>query len=315
MIRIVVQRASQGALVLLLVSAITFFLVNAAPGGPSSLMRMDVTAEQREALSRRLGLDQPLPVRYGQWLAGSLRGDLGISMTSNEPVGQRIGQRLPATLVLAGVSLGLSIVLGIPMGVLAALRRNRLPDFLVALVSVLGVSVPAFWLGIMLILTFSVNLNWLPSSGIVSSGGEGELLDRVQHLIMPALVLSTTVLPYVVRFTRSALLEVLGQDYVRTATAKGLARVQVVYGHALRNALVPVVSIIGTLVPRLVGGAVITEAVFGWPGMGRLAVEAASGRDYPLIVGITVVVSAVVVLSSLIVDLAYTWLDPRIRLA
>jgi peptide/nickel transport system permease protein len=314
-LRIVAQRASQGALVLVLVSAITFFLVNLAPGGPSSLMRMDVTAEQREALSRRLGLDQPVLVRYGQWLAGSLRGDLGISMTSNEPVGQRIVQRLPNTLLLAGVALGLSIVLGIPMGVLAALRRNRLPDFLVALVSVLGVSVPAFWLGIMLILMLSVNLNWLPSSGIVSSGSDGDLLDRVQHLLMPALVLSTTVLPYVVRFTRSALLEVLGQDYVRTATAKGLARMQVVYGHALRNALVPVVSIVGTLVPRLVGGAVITESVFGWPGMGRLAVEAASGRDYPLIVGITVVVSAVVVLSSLIVDLAYTWLDPRIRLA
>jgi peptide/nickel transport system permease protein len=301
--------------VLLLVSAITFLLVNLAPGGPASLMRMDATPEQREALARRLGLDQPVLVRYGQWLGGAIRGDLGMSMSSSEPVGQRITQRLPNTLLLAGVALGLSVVAGIPMGVFAALRRNHVPDFVIALVSVLGVSVPAFWLGIVLILMLSVNLNWLPSSGITSSGSEGDVLDRVQHLIMPALVLSTTVLPYVVRFTRSALLEVLGQDYVRTATAKGLARVQVVYGHALRNALVPVVSIIGTLVPRLVGGAVVTEAVFGWPGMGRLAVEAANGRDYPLIVGITVVVAAVVVASSLLVDLAYTWLDPRIRLA
>jgi peptide/nickel transport system permease protein len=198
---------------------------------------------------------------------------------------------------------------------MAALRRNTLVDVLVALASVFGLSIPAFWLGIMLILTLSVNLNWLPSSGITTSGGDGDVLDRLAHLIMPALVLSTTVLPYVVRFTRSALLEVLNQDYVRTATAKGLARVRVVYGHALRNALVPVVSIVGTLVPRLVGGAVVTEAVFGWPGMGRLAVEAANGRDYPLIVAITVVVAGVVVLTSLIVDLAYTWLDPRIRLA
>jgi peptide/nickel transport system permease protein len=277
-------------------------------------MRMDATPEQRDALTRRFGLDQPVPVRYLQWLGGALHGDLGVSLSSNEPVAFRIGQRLPNTLLLAGTALIVSIVIGIPLGVVAALRRNSPPDFAVAMVSVLGVSVPAFWLGIILILAFSVSLRLLPSSGIASSGNEGDLGDRLQHLIMPTLVLSTTVLPYVVRFTRSALLEVLHQDYVRTATAKGLSHVRVVYGHALRNALVPVVSIVGTLVPRLVGGSVVTEAVFGWPGMGRLAVEAANGRDYPLIVGITVIVAFVVVASSLVVDLAYTWLDPRIRL-
>jgi peptide/nickel transport system permease protein len=304
----------QGAIVLVLVSAITFLLVNLAPGGPASLMRMDATPEQRDALTRRLGLDQPVPVRYTQWLAGALHGDLGISLNSNEPVLFRIGQRLPNTLLLAGTALVLSIVVGIPMGVVAALQRNSPADFVLATVSVMGLSIPAFWLGIILILAFSVNLQLLPSSGIASSGNESDLVDRLQHLVMPALVLSTTVLPYVVRFTRSALLEVLHQDYVRTATAKGLSRRIVVYGHALRNALVPVVSIIGTLVPRLFGGSVVTEAVFGWPGMGRLAVEGANGRDYPLIVGITVIVAAVVVISSLVVDLAYTWLDPRIRL-
>src|SRR5437879_614254 len=314
MLRLAAQRVVQGVIVLVLVSAITFLLVNLAPGGPSSLMRMDATPEQREALSRRFGLDQPVPVRYIQWLGGALHGDLGISLSSNEPVAFRIGQRLPNTLLLAGTALVVSILLGIPMGVVAALRRNSLPDFVVATVSVLGVSVPAFWLGIILILAFSVSLRVLPSSGLATSGDEGGLGDRLQHLVMPALVLSTTVLPYVVRFTRSALLEVLHQDYVRTATAKGLSRARVVYAHALRNALVPVVSIVGTLVPRLVGGSVVTEAVFGWPGMGRLAVEAANGRDYPLIVGITVIVAAVVVSSSLVVDLAYTWLDPRTRL-
>lgn len=300
---------------LILVSAITFLLVNLAPGGPASLMRMDATPEQREALTRRLGLDQPLPVRYVQWLGGAVHGDLGTSLSSSEPVAFRIEQRLPNTLELAATALAVSIVLGIPLGVLAALRRNSLPDFAVAVISVVGLSVPAFWLGIILILLLSVELNWLPSSGVVSSGTEGDVADRLLHLFMPAVVLSTTVLPYVVRFTRSALLEVLGQDYVRTATAKGLSRLRVVYAHALRNALVPVVSIIGTLLPRLVGGSVVTEAVFGWPGMGRLAVEAANGRDYPLIVGITVVVSAIVVVTSFVVDLAYTWLDPRIRLA
>lgn len=309
------QRLGQGVIVLLLVSAITFLLVNLAPGGPSSLMRMDATPEQREALSHRLGLDQPLGVRYLQWLGGAVHGDLGISLSSTEPVAFRIEQRLPNTLVLASCALLLSVVIGVPLGVLGALRRNRLPDFLVAAVSVVGLSVPAFWLGIVLILLLSVQLNWLPSSGVESSGSDGAITDRLAHLLMPAVVLSTTVLPYVVRFTRSALIEVLGQDYVRTATAKGLSRGTVVYGHALRNALVPVVSIIGTLIPRLVGGSVVTEAVFGWPGMGRLALEAANGRDYPLVVGITVVISALVVLTSFLVDLAYTWLDPRIRLA
>src|SRR5712691_12204650 len=314
MLRIAAQRVVQGVIVLVLVSAITFLLVNLAPGGPAALMRMDVTPEQRDALTRRFGLDQPVPVRYLQWLGGALHGDLDVSLSSDEPVAFRIAQRLPNTLLLAGTALIVSIVIGIPLGVVAALRRNRPPDFAVAVVSVMGVSVPAFWLGIILILAFSVSLRVLPSSGIASSGDEGDLVDRLQHLIMPALVLSTTVLPYVVRFTRSALLDVLHQDYVRTATAKGLSRARVVYAHALRNALVPVVSIVGTLVPRLFGGSVVTEAVFGWPGMGRLAVEAANGRDYPLIVGITVIVATVVVLSSLVVDLAYTWLDPRIRL-
>ena len=300
---------------LILVSAITFLLVNLAPGGPASLMRMDATPEQRQALATRLGLDQPIPVRYVQWLGGALHGDLGTSLSTSEPVTLRIQQRLPNTLVLALTALAASIVLGIPLGMLAALRRNSVPDFVVAVVSVVGLSVPAFWLGIVLILLLSVEFNLLPSSGVATTGSEGDLVDRVRHLLMPGVVLSTTVLPYVVRFTRSAMLEVLGQEYVRTATAKGLSRLRVVYGHALRNALVPVVSIIGTLVPRLVGGSVVTEAVFGWPGMGRLAVEAANGRDYPLIVGITVVVSAIVVGTSFVVDLAYTWLDPRIRFA
>ncbi len=292
-----------------------FLLVNLAPGGPSSMMRFDVTAEQREALARRFGLDQPLPVRYGQWLARAVQGDLGSSMLTEEPVVKRIGDRLPNTLLLAALSLLVSVVVGIPMGVLAALRRNTPVDYLLALTSVLGLSIPAFWLGIMLILAFSVNSQLLPSSGIATTGNESALDDRIRHLVMPTIVLATTVLPYLVRFTRSALLDVLHQDYVRTASAKGLSRRAVIYGHALRNALVPVVSVTGTLIPRLVGGAVVTEAVFGWPGMGRLAVEAANGRDYPLILGITVVVAAIVVVTSLVVDLAYTWIDPRIRLA
>ena len=299
---------------LLFVSVLTFFFVNLSPGGPSSIMRIDATAEQREALTRRMGLDKPVPERYASWLGAAVRGDLGTSLLTDEPVGKRIADRLPATLLLAGVSLGASIALGIPLGVVSALRRNRFVDHAVGLFSVLGLSVPAFWLGIVMILVFSVELRLLPSSGIVTVG-EDSLADRLAHLAMPSVVLATTILPSVVRFTRSSLLEVLGQDYVRTAVAKGLAPLVVTYVHALRNALIPVVSVIGTLLPRLLGGAVVTEAVFGWPGMGRLALEAANGRDYPLVMGITMVVALVAILTSLVVDLAYTWLDPRVRLA
>jgi peptide/nickel transport system permease protein len=301
-------------IVLLIVSAITFFMINLAPGGPSALMRFDVTPEQREALTRRFGLDQPVPVRYLQWLANAVRGDLGTSLTTQQPVVDRIAERLPNTLLLSGLALTLSIVVGIPMGVASALRRGTATDYSLSALSLLGLSIPAFWFGIMLILTFSVTLQVLPSSGVATTGADFSLTDRLQHLIMPTIVLSTAALPTVVRFTRSAMLEVLGQDFIRTAAAKGLSRPAVTYGHGLRNALVPVVSVIGALVPRLVGGAVVTEAVFGWPGMGRLAVEAANGRDYPLVVGITVVIAAIVILSSLLVDLAYTWIDPRIRL-
>jgi peptide/nickel transport system permease protein len=300
--------------VLLIVSAITFFMINLAPGGPSALMRFDVTPEQREALTRRFGLDQPVPVRYLEWLAGALHGDLGTSLTTQQPVLDRIGERLPNTLLLSGLALALSIAVGIPMGVASALKRGSAPDYALSTLSLLGLSIPAFWFGIMLILTFSVNLQWLPSSGVATTGADFSLTDRIQHLLMPTLVLATAALPTIVRFTRSAMLDVLGQDYIRTATAKGLSRPVVTFGHGLRNALVPIISVIGALVPRLVGGAVVTEAVFGWPGMGRLAVEAANGRDYPLVVGITVVIAAIVILASLLVDLAYTWIDPRIRL-
>ncbi len=315
MLAVAAGRALQGIVVILLVSAITFFLVNLAPGGPAALMRMDATPQEREALTRRFGLDRPVPVRYLEWLSNAVRGDLGTSMLTQEPVVNRIGDRLPNTLVLSGLALAVSVVLGIPMGVLSALRRGKITDYTLAGVSLLGLSIPAFWFGIMLILGFSVSLHLLPSSGVATSGMDFNLMDRLQHLIMPTLVLSTTILPNVVRFTRSAMLDVLGQDFIRTAAAKGLSPTVVNFSHALRNALVPVVSTIGALIPRLVGGAVITEAVFGWPGLGRLAVEAANGRDYPLVVGITVVVAALVVLTSLVVDLAYTWIDPRIRLA
>jgi peptide/nickel transport system permease protein len=312
--RFLVQRIALGALVIVFASALTFFIVNLAPGGPASIMRFDVTAEQREALIKRMGLDRPVVERYAVWAIGAVRGDLGTSLLTDEPVTQRIGERLPNTLTLAGAALLLSITLGIPIGLIQALRRGSPLDHVLSLFSAIGLSVPVFWLGIVMILIFAVSLQVLPSAGVTGIA-EDNLLIRLRHLILPAAVLATTVLPTVVRFMRSAAMDVLHEDYVRTAASKGLAPRVILARHVLRNALIPVVSAIGALVPRLLGGTVVTESVFSWPGMGRLALEAALGRDYPLVTGLTVVVAAIAVGTTLLVDLAYTRIDPRIRFA
>jgi peptide/nickel transport system permease protein len=308
------QRIASGALVIVFASALTFFFVNLAPGGPASVMRFDVTAEQRDALIKRMGLDKPVTQRYVEWVTGAARGDFGISLLTDEPVTQRIGERLPNTLTLAGAAFLLSITLGIPIGLIQALRRGSSLDHVLSFFSAIGLAVPVFWLGIVLILIFAVSLRVLPSAGVTGIATD-TLLDRVQHLVLPAVVLATTVLPTIVRFMRSSAIEVLHEDYIRTAESKGLGPRVVVARHVLRNALIPVVSALGALVPRLLGGAVVTEVVFSWPGLGRLALEAAQGRDYPLITGLTVVAAAVAVGTTLLVDLAYTRIDPRVRLA
>lgn len=309
----VARRLVHALLVLFVVSVLTFALVNLAPGGPAIMTTMETTLEQQQAHRVRLGLDRPLYVRLGRWLWATARGDFGRSFNDGRPVREVIGERLPATLLLGGAALVISLAAGIPAGVLSATHRYAVYEHAVTLLSFIGVSIPAFWLAIMLILLFSVQLRWLPGSGMATIGAAFSLSDRILHLALPAVVLATTALPQLVRFTRSAMLEVLSQDFVRTAKAKGLARRRVLYGHAFRNALIPVVTVVGLLVPRLVGGAVITESIFGWPGMGQLAVSSAVGRDFPLVMGVTVVVAVAVILANLGVDLAYGWLDPRVR--
>lgn len=309
MLNFLVNRLWQSVVMLLIVTAITFFLINLAPGGPASLMRMDATAEEREALSQRMGLDKPVVVRYGEWLGNSLQGDFGQSLTSGQPVIQRISERFPNTVQLTLYTLIFSVAAGIILGIISAVRRNSASDYSINFLTAIGLSVPGFWLAIMLIYLFSVVLQWLPSSGV----GSGTGVEQFKYLIMPVLILSTTALPTIVRFTRSSMLEVISQNYVRTARAKGVKERSVIYYHALRNALITVVTIIGVLIPRLLGGAVITETVFGWPGMGRLIVEAAQGRDYNLVMGVTVVVTFIVIASNFLVDIIYSRIDPRVK--
>jgi peptide/nickel transport system permease protein len=272
------------------------------------------SAQIKEA-ARALGLDQPLGVQYGRWLRNVLRGRLGTSYGQGLPVVRLIADRLPATVELMVTGLALSVGIGILIGVVSALRRGSLVDHLSTGLAFFGMSVPVFWFGLMLIVLFAVRWHILPSSGAYSLGTAPSVGDRLAHLVLPAAVLAAANLAQIVRYTRSSMLEVLTADFLRTARAKGVAERVVVYHHGLRNALIPIVTVVALSIPRLVGGVAITESVFAWPGMGQLAVDSALQRDYPLIMGITLIVSIVVVITNFLTDLSYLVLDPRVTIS
>ncbi len=311
MMTFLIRRLLQSVLLLFIVSVVIFAIVHAAPGGPAVLINPDVDPRTAQEFAEQLGLNDPVPVQYGRWLGNVARFDLGLSLQHSVPTTTLIRERFPASLLLAGTAMALATVVALVLGIVSALKRYSVWDYSATLVAFLGLSVPGFWLGIMLIIVFSVKLGWLPSSGMASDQGGG-FVDRVKHLIMPALVLSTFAVAQLARYTRSSMIEVLRNDYIRTARAKGLSERIVILRHALRNALIPVITVIAVTTPRLIGGAVITETVFAWPGMGRLAASAAFTRDYPLVMAITMCVAVLVITSNLLADLCYGMLDPRI---
>jgi len=309
----IIQRVAFAIVMLLGVTMILFALMRLAPGGPEAvLVGGEFSPEAAAQVRERLGLDRPLATQYVAWVSAAARGDLGRSFKSGEPVATLIGERLGPTLHLTGGALVFALVVAIPLGVLAAVKRNSIWDTLASALALFGVSFPSFWLGIMLILLFSEVLHLLPPSGLSEYGREGDVLARLRHAILPTLTLGLIQMAAFMRFTRSSLLEVLRQDYVRTAHAKGLSAGRVVWRHALRNALIPVVTVIGLSLPTLVGGAVLTETVFAWPGVGRLAVGAVFERDYPIIMGVNLLIATVVITANLLTDLAYGLVDPRI---
>jgi peptide/nickel transport system permease protein len=311
--RYVAKRLGFATLMLIGVSVVLFTLMHLAPGGPEAvLVGGEFSQEAAAQIRQRLGLDRPLLLQYGSWALAALRGDLGRSFKTGDPVGTLIWDRLGATLQLTGGALGFALAVAVPLGVLAAVRRDTVWDTLGSAVSLFGVSFPSFWLGIMLILLFSELLHFLPPSGLSEYGREGDLGERLRHAILPTLTLGLIQMAAFMRFTRSSLLEALRQDYVRTARAKGVPGRRVIWRHALRNALIPVVTVVGLSLPTLVGGAVLTETVFAWPGIGRLAVGAVFERDYPVIMGVNVIVAAVVIGANLLTDIAYSLIDPRI---
>jgi peptide/nickel transport system permease protein len=310
----ILNRVVQSVVLIVFVSMLTFFLVHAAPGGPAVLLAPDMSKEQIEQARKALGLDDPLPMQYGRWAALVLRGNLGTSFSQGLPVTELLMRRLPETLELVITGLLLATVVGGALGILSARKQYSLIDKLSTAFCFFGMSVPVFWLGLMLIILFSVQLKILPSAGSYTLGVPFSLLDRMAHLAMPAVVLATANLAVIARYTRSSMLEVLNADYLRTARAKGLAERVVLNRHALRNALIPIVTVVALMVPRLVSGVAITESVFTWPGMGSLAVDSAVQRDYPVVMGITLMVSVLVVITNFLTDLSYLILDPRVKL-
>jgi peptide/nickel transport system permease protein len=311
--RYVVKRLGFAALMLVGVSLILFTLMRLAPGGPEAvLIGGEFSQEAAARIRQRLGLDQPLALQYASWAWAAARGDLGRSFKTGDPVATLILDRLGPTVQLTGGALAFALAVAVPLGVLAAVRRNTVWDTVGSAVSLFGVSFPSFWLGIMLILLFSESFRLLPPSGLSEYGREGELGARLRHAILPTLTLGLIQMAAFMRFTRSSLLEALRQDYVRTARAKGVPGARVVWRHALRNALIPVVTVVGLSLPVLVGGAVLTETVFAWPGIGRLAVGAVFERDYPIIMGVNLLVAAIVIGANLLTDIAYCLIDPRI---
>ncbi len=300
--------------VLLGVSVLVFGVLHLAPGDPAAIMLgAQATREDVERLRRDLGLDQPLPVQYLSWMGHVLRGDLGRSIPLGREVLPEVLLRFRSTLILTAGALVIAIVVGVPAGVLSATRQYTWLDRLSMGVAVTGQSLPVFWTGIMLIIVFALSLRWFPSAGMASPYGGGGALDLLWHLALPALTLGTASAAALARLTRSSVLEIVRQDYVRSARAKGLAERAVVLRHVLKNAVNPIITVLGLQVGYLLGGAILTETVFSWPGLGSMMVRAIQARDYPLVQGGVLLVATTFVLVNLAVDLLYAVFDPRIR--
>jgi len=312
--RYVVRRLLLLVPVLLGVSIIIFMVLHLSPGDPAEIMLgSQATQADLERLRAELGLTQPLYIQYVHWLGLVVRGDLGRSIWMKRPVLGEVLERFKATLVLTGAGLLLSTVVGLAFGIASAVRPNSLLDRASAVASLFGASMPVFWLGIVLMVLFALWLGWLPASGMYAPYGGGDLRDLLAHLALPAFTLAAASVTIIARLTRSTMLETLGQDYIRTARAKGVVERAVVLRHGLKNALIPIVTVVGVQAGYLLGGAVLTETVFAWPGVGTLMVQGILARDFPLVQGCVLVVALSFVVINLIVDLLYAWLDPRIH--
>lgn len=296
------------------VTVFSFFIVNLAPGNPVDMQVNPYATEADIQIKKEaLGLNDPVYVQYFHWLGSLLKGDFGYSFSTYEPVLNMIADRIGPTVLLMGTALVIAYLIAIPIGILSAARPYSWMDYFTTSVSFLGVSIPNFFLGLGLIYIFAINLEMVPTGGMNTLGNEGGFLDTVSHLILPATVLATGIAGNMVRYVRSAMLDILGQDYLRTARSKGLREFFVINKHALRNALIPIITVIGVDIPMLIGGAVVTEQIFQWPGLGQLTIQSIGSRDYPVLMGINLIAAVSVLLSNLIADMLYSAADPRIK--
>jgi peptide/nickel transport system permease protein len=316
MIRYLLRRIGQSLVLLVLVSMIGFALLRLTPGGPLSQFALTpgMSAATLAQISHAMGLDKPLPIQYLEWASRLLRGDWGRSYRDQQPVLAIIVSHLWATLELMGSSTLLAVIFGTWIGVLGAIRRYSLADYLATIGAMVGLSIPTFWFGLVMIYLFSVWLGWLPSGDMYSSGN-ASFLDYARHLVLPCLVLTLVTIATWSRYMRGSMLDVISQDYIRTARAKGLRRRAVLVHHALRNALLPMITIAGLQLPTLLGGALVTETVFTWPGMGRLFLDSIGYRDYPVVMGLLMFSALLVLIGNLLADVLYVVADPRIRLS
>ena len=302
------------ALPVLLGITLIDYLIMCLAGSPLDMMISPRATQEAVAMkAQQLGLDQPVLVQYLSWLGQLFQGNLGYSYKSYQPVAEMIGSQMAPTLLLMGVSLVLGLLIAVPAGIYSAIHRYQKRDFAVVTASFFGSSIPGFFLALILIYVFNVRLGWLPSSGMFTPGTGGDFWDVVRHLIMPAVVLAVSVAGSNIRYIRSAMLEILEMDYLRTAKAQGLGRFLVINKHALRNALLPIVTVIGMQIPTLFGGAVIIEQIFSWPGLGLVTMNAITGRDYPVIMGVCLLSAVVVQVSNLLTDIVYALVDPTIK--
>jgi peptide/nickel transport system permease protein len=304
------------------ITIVTFLLIHATPGSPVDNLALnpEIKEEDLASIKRTLGIDKPLHEQYLGWITQLAVGDMGISLKTFKPVRDEILERLPNTLLLTGVSLLVALVIAVPIGIVAALRRNSALDYTIVTGATLAQAVPAFWLGLMLIIIFAVQFRaWglpaLPSGGTQTLPDGGGFFDRLRHLILPVITLSAAQVGGWMRYVRSQMLEVIRQDYVRTARAKGVSERLVVLRHALRNAVLPLITLIGLTLPSLFGGAVVVESIFAWPGLGSLAIDAANNRDYTMVMGTVLFISVVTVVANLLADICYAAADPRIHYA
>lgn len=312
MTRYLLSRLGGMLIVMAIVAVLVFALTRAAPGDPVAVLLGDqATAEDIARVKKVYGLDKPLPVQFGLWLRELAHGNLGESIFLQRPVTQALWERAEPTTLLALMAIGIATLIGVPCGIVSAISRGSLVDQFFTGFAMLGASVPSFWLGLVLMQIFAVSLGWFPVSGYGDPGAS--LAARIHCLVLPATVLGVLNSALITRFTRASMLDVLGEDYVRTARAKGLAENRVVLKHALRNALVPIITVIGLTVALMIGGAVVTETVFGLPGVGNLVVSAVVRRDYPVIQGALLVVAVIYVVINFLVDLLYTLVDPRVK--